>query len=236
MDQQFPTGNSVEYADAISGRGLATRVHNVHKKGVGLSVPRGHVGLYTDEITLRDGDSATLDGELVPAEALASVERGVGETHIGVVTAPSSVVDVTLTVPTDAQDANDVIAATQRIAGCVRVPGGTGILQSVALLDPDDQGVALTLFLLDSDVALGTEDAAISITDANAASIVAAVSIAASDYVDLINSKLAVKSAIGQVIKAARGSRDLYIALADGGSGGTWAGGQIKVKLGFLWD
>ena len=203
----------------------------------GRNVPAGRVGLYRDSITLQNGEQIRLDGVLSPKESAGLVAHGPSpqEPHLGIVTAPSDVYEVTLTCPTDAQDAGDVICATQELLNCVRVPGGTGILQSVTLLDPSDQGIAIDLFLFRSNVALGTEDAAISISDANAIELLTVVSIAGSDYVDLINSQVAIKTSIGAAVKAVAGSRNLYIAAAST-AGGTWASGSFTLKLGFLWD
>jgi len=212
---------------------MSTAYDTRHDKR-GLSVPAGETGLYGhSDVTLNEG--ITLDGQLVPFMALSTVETGVGEPHVGVVTAPSDVYEVTLTVPTDAQDANDVIAATQEMKNCARVPGGTGVLQSAILLDPDDQGVAIDLYILSANVALGTEDAAITITDADAEKILAVIPIATTDYKDLSNSQVAHLSSLGRVIKAAAGTRSLWIAATTAGTP-TFGGGELKVKLGFLWD
>lgn len=206
--------------------------YNTRSHHWGLSVPPGRTGLYgPEDITINK--AITVDGQLVPE--MSSDTVGADEEHLGVVTAPSDVYEVTLTVPTDAQDANDVIAATQRMKDCVRVPGGTGVLHSMIVLDTSDQAAAIDVYILRSDVALGTEDAAVSITDADAEEILTVVPVAAADYKDLINSQMAQLSGLSRIIKAARGSRDLYIAATTSGTP-TYATGEIKIKLGFLWD
>lgn len=142
-------------------------------------------------------------------------------------------VDVTLTSLAAAADAGDVTADTQVITNAVPFHGQPAILESVTLLDGDDQTAAVVnLFFLDANVTLGTEGAAISISDANAASILGVVSIAAADWFDLIASKIANKNNIGMVVKPLANSRDLYVAMAVAGTPTYTAAGQ-KLRLGF---
>jgi hypothetical protein len=123
------------------------------------------------------------------------------------------------TLNADAYDAGDVLAATQEVADAVRFPGGTGILQSLLIVDGDDQAAAITtVYIFQSNVALGTEDSAVSITDANALEILGIIVIAVADWTDLINSKAAFKSNLGIPIKAEADSTSIYIALQTAGT------------------
>lgn len=146
--------------------------------------------------------------------------------------APGKVTEVTLTVPTDAQDDNDVIAATQVIEDIARRNGGTILLKSIVVLDKDDQGIEMDLVFLRSNVALGTEDAAVSITDDNAEEIVGIVNVPTSAYADLVNSQVAVVDDINLIMVADGSSPDLYIAAVTRGTP-TYASGEILLKLGY---
>ena len=153
---------------------------------------------------------------------------------MSVVYSPVTYVDVTLTSHTSALDANDVAADTQVITDALPFYGQPAILQSLTLLDGDDQtAAAVDIYILSSNVSLGTEGAAISITDANAASILGVVHIASTDWYDLIASKLANINNIGMIVKPAANSRDLYVAVVAAGTPTYTASGQ-KLRLGFI--
>ncbi len=103
------------------------------------------------------------------------------------------VFEVTLTLDTNAYADGDVLADTQEIANVFSTPGKCVILNSILLLDKDDQAGALDLVFLRNATSLGTENAALNISDANAAEITGVVPFEAADYKDLINSTIAVK-------------------------------------------
>ena len=143
----------------------------------------------------------------------------------------SLVVDVTLSTPSDAQDDNDVIADTQEIKGVFRHPNARVMLDSIVLLDEGDQASETDLFFLGADVSMGTEDAAISVTDANARKILGAVNIPVSAYFDLINSQVAVVRNIGLMMQGETTS--LWIAAVTRGTPTYGATDAVKLKLGF---
>lgn len=148
----------------------------------------------------------------------------------------SAVKEVTLTLDNgNVYAAGDVLAATQEVTSAVRVHGGSAVWQSAIVLDQDDQGIALDLVLLRTNVGIGAENAAVAVTDANADEILGIVEVAAVDYVDLINSQLVTKDNLGIVVDAGAGSASLFIAAISRGAG-TYTTNGITLKLGFLWD
>lgn len=153
----------------------------------------------------------------------------------GQVGSPGDVITVTLTVDTNIYADGDVLADTQAISNAMRILGGHGVLQSLQLIDPDEQGQPIDLYFFSVTHALGTENSAPSISDANAIDIFGPVAIGSSDYRDLGGVKVASVRGIGLMLEAASGSRDLYIAAISRGTG-TYAGGSLTLKLGFLWD
>lgn len=153
----------------------------------------------------------------------------------GQVGSPGDVITVTLTVDTSIYADGDVLADTQTIANAMRITGGHGVLQSLQLIDPDDQGQPMDLYFFSANRALGTENGAPSISDANAIDIFGPVAIASGDYRDLGGVKVASVRGIGLMLEAATGSRDLYVGAISRGTG-TYAGGSLTLKLSFLWD
>lgn len=146
------------------------------------------------------------------------------------------VIELTLTLDTSAYTAADVLAATQEITNAFSAPGAKAILQTLTVLDEDDNTAAvIDFYFMDENVALGTENAAISITDGDADRIQGWVSVLAADFKDLINSKVACVKNIGLVLTAPAASRSLFIAASCAGTPTHTATG-IKVRLGLQWE
>lgn len=160
----------------------------------------------------------------------------ISEHHTGKVTGVSDIVDVTLSLDTSAYADGDTLAATQEVANAMRVNGGAAILLSLKAQDDDDNGTALDLVFLRSNVALGTENAAPSITDANAVEVLGIVSIAAADWIDLGGVRVATKTNIGLLLETADASKSLYIAAITRGGTPTYTASGIKLQLGLLKD
>ena len=181
-------------------------VTNPTKTSLGASIPM----LYTD-----------LDGtNYAPA--------------VTVVGFADTVLDLTLTCDSNAYTANDVLAATQALAGAARVAGGTGIIQTITLLDKDDQGVAMDLVFLDANVGIGTENAAVSVADSDAVAILGTINIGTSDYCDLINSQVATLTNVGFEYKCAAAATGLWVAAITRGGTPTYTAAGLSLKIGIL--
>lgn len=149
-------------------------------------------------------------GNGVQTEAQFS-SKGILKTTAG---DPASVT-VTHTLDTSAYASGDLIADTQAIAGATDVQGGYCRLDSVTILDEDDQGVALWLVFSSASTSFGTENSAPNISDANARNVLGAVPIATTDYVDIGGAKVACLRNIGLTMKAASSSTTLYVAIVN---------------------
>jgi len=164
------------------------------------------------------------------AEELPAGENFVGETGRN-----ATVFEEVLSLDTLAYAAGDVLADTQELTACLRENGGTATLDSLTLLDKDAQGIALDLLILKTNVSIGAENAAVSVSDANADEILGVIEIAAGDYVDLVNSQIANKNNINMTLKGASGADDLYVAAITRGAPTHTASG-ITLKLGLIRD
>jgi len=143
-------------------------------------------------------------------------------------------VTVSMTTPTDAQDAGDVLAATQVVTNACPSINVPTKLMSATFIDTDDQKAILTAVFFDANVAFGTEDAAPSITDADSLSITGSVENVVADYIDAGGVSYVCKENIGLVLPPAVGTRDIYMALyTPATSTPTYASGIITVRLGF---
>jgi hypothetical protein len=128
-------------------------------------------------------------------------------------TTATTVIEVVTTCPAAAVHDNDVVADTQEIANAVRVDGGTGVIHSLVVHDATDSGPELDIIFLQTNEGVGTENAAVDMSDAEAREILGIVNIATGDWVDLINGQLATKTSVGLVIKAAAASTSIYVAI-----------------------
>ena len=145
-----------------------------------------------------------------------------------------TVLDVTLSLDTSAYADGDVMADTQSVSSAFRENGGLAMLHSVTVLDEDDQGRPFDLYFLSANNSMGTENSAVSITDANARDIIGRVTIASGDYYDLGGCRFANRSGVGLMLKAASGSTTLYVAAVSRDSG-TYTASGIRLKLGLFW-
>jgi hypothetical protein len=146
------------------------------------------------------------------------------------------IIEVTLSLSTSVYAGNDVLSATQEIALAMREDAGHGLLHSITILDKDHQAVAMDVVMLKTNVSIGTENSAVSITDSDAEEILGIISIQTSDYVDMVNSEVATKTGIGLGVVAGAGSTSLYFATVTRGGTPTHTASGIVVQFTFFRD
>mgnify|MGYP001601299563 CR=1 FL=1 len=188
---------------------------------------------------LKDGTPGILDqvnsDQAANADAIM-VRTPPQEVHLGEVGGKTSVFDVTLSLDTSAYASGDLLADTQACSALFRKDDGTGLLQSLMVIDQDDQKVAFDVYILSANVTMGTENSAPSITDANAVNILGIVSVATTDYKDLGGVSVANIKGLGIPIKAVSGTDDLYLAVVNGTGTPTFTASGVKLRLGVLLD
>ncbi len=142
-------------------------------------------------------------------------------------------VDLTLTLDTSAYADGDVLADTQEIENVASSASTTRRyvkLVSIEVFDEDDNGTALDVVFLSANNSIGTENAAVSITDTNARDIQAIVNIATSDYKDLGGVQVATKSNIQHILMTTL--RKLYVACITRGGTPTYTASGIRLRIG----
>jgi hypothetical protein len=178
--------------------------------------------------------AATGSLSVVPTSDGFTVAVAASEAVIGAMAGNSDLIDFTLTLDTSAYASGDVLSDVAAIANAVRLNGGRAILQSVVVIDEDDQGQALDLMFFGASQSLGTVNATPSITDAAARDFQGIVSIAATDFVDLGGVRVANIKNIGLFLEAASASRSLYVGSISRGTG-TYTASGLKLRLGLVW-
>lgn len=128
------------------------------------------------------------------------------------ITTRGKYVDVTLgSLETSALADGDVMCSTTEVTGAFSVNDGTGVIQSIQVLDEDDEGIAFDLVFLSANQSLGTANSAPSISDANARDILGRVRVNASDYIDIGGAKMATLTGIGLGVKSGSGVDDMWV-------------------------
>jgi hypothetical protein len=145
-------------------------------------------------------------------------------------------VDLTLSLDTNAYATGDVLADTQEADDTAFHMLDTSIIvQSVFILDKDAQAAALDILFLNSLVTIGTENAAVSVSDANALRICGAINVVAGDYISLgSGSSYALPQFNPFIISAASpGDKSLYVA-AIARDTATYAADGLVLRIGTL--
>lgn len=195
------------------------------------------------DVVIKDSVGAELKGQKAMASSLPVVIAS-DQTDLPITFSSSeitalgdtAVIQVTASLSTSIYAADDVLADSQAIANAMRENVGHGILQSIEILDKDHQGVAMDIVILKSNVSIGTENSAVSITDGDAEEVLGIVSVGAGDYVDLIGSHVATITGIGLGVVADTGSTSIYFALITRGGTPTHTAAGILVQFTFFRD
>jgi len=132
----------------------------------------------------------------------------------------------TPTLTTSETAAGDVLCATVALTPALPTYF-IGEVVGITILDKDDQGSALDVVLLKSAVELGTPNAAVSISDANAEEILRVINVPADGYTDLIGCRLADVD-LGKPLQA---PDQLYLGLIDRTGSKTFTAAGLVVTL-----
>jgi len=144
---------------------------------------------------------------------------------------------VTLSTDTSAYANGDLLADTQSIDAFFKDVDGTGLIQSVALIDTDDQTLySFSVWFLDGSGSLGTENSAPSATDAVCLTVLAKVDFATTDGLDLGGSKVYSKTGLSIPVKAIAGTDDLGVAVVVTTGTPTHTASGIKLRIGAALD
>lgn len=141
---------------------------------------------------------------------------------------------LTPTLDTNAYADGDVLFVSTELSGLTKKTGGRLELHSVIASDGDDQNIGFDLVFSNAQITLGTINAAVSISDADAATIVGYCSLTTTESKDLINSRLFVLGNIGITMQLADTASSLWVAGIVRGGTPTYSASGMKLKFGFL--
>lgn len=141
------------------------------------------------------------------------------------------VVEFVPVLDTNAYADNDVLFVAIEVPQFFREKGGGALLHSVTVLDGDDQNIGFELFFSNATHTLGTINAAISVSDADAAKLKRLLFTTA-NMSDLINSRLFQREGVGLTLGAAADSTSLWVSGAVRGGTPTYTASGMKISLG----
>jgi len=139
--------------------------------------------------------------------------------------------DVTLSLTAGAYADNDVLADFQEVTDVMRATGEHGYVHSIVVMDEDDNAQAFDVVFADANVSLGTESGAVSISDADARSILGEVPVLTSDYKDYIGSQRATIRNVGLAIKASAGTKSIFVGAVLRSGTPTYTASGIRLKI-----
>ena len=173
---------------------------------------------------------------------MASTRKIVGASGVELEVDPSGNLSVgtpggpkylTISLDTSAYAAGDVLFDFQEVADAARESGGSVLIQSITVVDADDQKAAMDIKVASAAVSLGTENGVPDISDADAATVQHLYSITASDYKDMGGVSHATIGNLGIVVGAAAGSTSIYIGGITQGTPTHTASG-LKLIIGLI--
>lgn len=167
---------------------------------------------------------ATSQGDPVPRHVQ-------GTNELIVAGLDSEVIEVTLSLDTLVYADGDVLADTQEIAAVFPYAGDTVRLDSVIIIDADNQGEPFDILLLADNVSLGTENAAPTISASDLLNTLAVIPVEATDFRNVGAVRVAQVTLPPAILKTSTTS--LFIAGISRGAG-TYTASGLTVKLGLL--
>ena len=143
------------------------------------------------------------------------------------------------TLTAGAVDANDVLVDGETLEDILPNAGKPALLSEVQVISKDDSALKLEIVIFDDIAAdLGIIDAAVSITDAHAVSVLGVIVVETTDYTDWINSQRAQVKNVNLILRAKPGAaepRDLRAGIIDRtGSAPTWSASGLTVRFGIV--
>jgi hypothetical protein len=183
----------------------------------GVKFQRGKISLGADGIF--DGDVC-----LTNPMPVKTIEGQIGS---------GDLVDVTLSTLAVTYAIGQVLADTQAITGVMRINAGAAMLESVEIIDAAAQSQALDLVFLRTNVSIGTENIALSISDTNALEILGIVKINSTDYISLTTSSIALANFNPFILKSGSISTSIYVAAISRGTG-TYGTTSLALKVGIV--
>ena len=145
----------------------------------------------------------------------------------------------TITPDTHTEEAavNESVFQADELANFMSEIGGTAIIQSIVLLDDDDNGQPLDIVFMGTSGLLDASDDATVISAGDGLvpdAIIGVVQI--SNYFDGVLWQVGQKDNIGLVIASRSNTRSIWISAINRGATSTWTAAGLRLKIGYIQD
>jgi hypothetical protein len=246
------TGNGVFYGDVSGATNFRVRETAAHTGTAAVAMDFSTASGAAQVLNpLRIMDNVSGASAAVKAASTAPVASDTAvvttqrpdEVHLGEVGGKTALRVITMTADTAILASGDVIADTQQYDAFFRKTDGTGVINSITITEKDAQGAAYYILIHRTSTSMGTENAGVSITDANfVASIQHIIAVATTDFIAVASSgtgsgtKVAELKNLGIPVMAVSGTDDLYISIINGTGTPTYASGEIQLGIGVMLD
>ena len=141
--------------------------------------------------------------------------------------------EFTPAISTAVHAAGDVLFPPEEVDDVVLEPGAAFLLDSVVLIDDDEESAETDLIFMKSSVSIGAANAAYNYPAGNIDDYLGLLKIPASAYVDHGDFTAAELKDIGMVLRTAEDAESIFVAGVTRGTPTYGANTDIKVKLGF---
>jgi len=143
----------------------------------------------------------------------------------------------TTAVSTSVYTAGDAVGGKRTITGALRTSNGSGILESITILDRANQKAAMELFIFDADPSAATiTDNSAFVFSTDDLKVLAHITIAATDYITIDSKAVATLKGLGITLKGANGNTSLFAALVTTGAPDYVATTDLQLIYGILQD
>jgi hypothetical protein len=169
--------------------------------------------------------------------AIASDQSAVPVVGISTVVKPTIAVDTGIYAALDVLGAL-VVSGVVTITGAARVSGGSGVIESIALFDDDNEKGPITLLFFDAAPASGTYvgNGALVLSAGDKAKYVGRVDILASDYVTMGGDAFVCLRGIGLAFRCVGTANLFMIPLVTSGTPTYTASTDLQMAIGILQD
>lgn len=196
-----------------------------------LDAANGKLDQLGTALTTLNGYTDTLEAKLQ-----SLIDQGAATGDVGVeVHSPGDIIAITPTLDTSIYASGDVLFTTTAIANAVRANDGIAQLQSIVVVDKDDQKPEFILKFWSANVTYGTVNGVPSITDGDETNCLGRVAITAADYDDDGGASTAFKDNIGKLLKAGASSRTIWVTGKLTAGTPTHTASGLVIRLGLLW-
>jgi len=189
-----------------------------------------NVGALADAAVTNPASNASVIAALKGLLTLTTTNNNVGGYSV-------ALKDTTAVSASSAYTAGDAVGGKRTITGALRTSNGSGILESITILDRANQKAAMELFIFDSDPSAATiTDNSAFVFSTDDLKVLAHVTIATTDYITINSKAVATIKGLGTVLKGANSNTSLYAALVTTGTPTYAATTDVQVIYGILQD